>query len=239
MIKTAKEHFLQKHNYQSLNIKAALFDMDGVLFDSMPLHAKAWVEALQKLGISFSEYEVYLNEGRTGFSTIDEQFLKQFGRHSTEQEQHEIYAQKSAIFKSMPKPAPINGTLDVVKYLANNNIDRLVVTGSGEETTLNRVAEHYPNLFDRKQMVTAKDVKQGKPYPEPYLMGLNKAQVAANEAIVIENAPLGIRAGVAAGIFTIGINTGILNREDLINAGADLVFSNMQELLSALNEIIH
>ena len=57
-------------------------------------------------------------------------------------------------------------------------------------------------------MVTAFDVKYGKPHPEPYLMGLEKAGVHANEAFVVENAPMGVEAGVAAGIFTIAVNTG-------------------------------
>ena len=57
-------------------------------------------------------------------------------------------------------------------------------------------------------MVTAFDVKHGKPHPEPYLMALEKGGFNVNEAIVIENAPLGVQAGIAAGIFTIAVNTG-------------------------------
>ena len=79
-------------------------------------------------------------------------------------------------------------------------------------------------------MVTAYDVKYGKPHPEPYLMGLQKAGVAANEAIVIENAPMGVEAGVAAGIFTIAVNTGPLPDQVLLDQGANLLFPNMETL---------
>ena len=79
-------------------------------------------------------------------------------------------------------------------------------------------------------MVTAYDVKYGKPHPEPYLMGLQKAGVAANEAIVIENAPMGVEAGVAAGIFTIAVNTGPLPDQVLVDRGANLLFPNMETL---------
>ena len=79
-------------------------------------------------------------------------------------------------------------------------------------------------------MVTAYDVKYGKPHPEPYLMGLQKAGVAANEAIVIENAPMGVEAGVAAGIFTIAVNTGPLPDQVLLDRGANLLFPNMATL---------
>lgn len=79
-------------------------------------------------------------------------------------------------------------------------------------------------------MVTAFDVKYGKPNPEPYLMGLKKAGIEANEAVVVENAPLGVKAGVAAGIFTIAVNTGPLPNSALLDEGANLLFSSMQEL---------
>ena len=90
-----------------------------------------------------------------------------------------------------------------------------------------------------KYMVTAFDVKYGKPDPEPYLMGLKKAGVEPNQAIVIENAPLGVQAGVAAGIFTIGVNTGPLDDKVLIDAGADLLLSSMQQLSESFDDIYY
>ena len=83
-------------------------------------------------------------------------------------------------------------------------------------------------------MVTGKDVRRGKPDPEPYLMGLEKAGVCAAEAIVVENAPMGVRAAVAAGIFTIAVNTGLLPDSALTDEGAHLVFDSMRELAEAL-----
>ena len=76
-------------------------------------------------------------------------------------------------------------------------------------------------------MVTAFDVKYGKPNPEPYLMALKKAHLQPNEALVIENAPLGVQAGVAAGIFTIAVNTGPLPDQVLWDEGANLLFPSM------------
>ena len=76
-------------------------------------------------------------------------------------------------------------------------------------------------------MVTAFDIKYGKPNPDPYLMALTKADLQPNEAIVIENAPLGVQAGVAAGIFTIAVNTGPLPDQVLWDAGANLLFPSM------------
>ena len=70
-------------------------------------------------------------------------------------------------------------------------------------------------------MVTAFDVKYGKPHPEPYLMGLQKAHAKPNETFVVENAPMGVEAAVAANIFTIAVNAGPLPDQVLLDAGAD------------------
>ena len=238
MIESAIKRYLAESQLKTFNIKGIMFDMDGVLFDSMPLHAEAWVKTFESIGIPFTKRQVYLNEGRTGAATIDDEFQKHFGRHSTTSEQQEIYHIKSGIFKQMPKPGPIPGIADVLQFLAGNNIARTVVTGSGESSTLDRIEMHFPNIFNRRLMVTANDVKQGKPYPEPYLMGLQKLGLEPNEALIVENAPMGIQAGVAAGVFTIGVNTGILTKKDLENAGADLVLDNMQQLLATLQTMI-
>ena len=238
MIESAVKDYLATSRYKSLNVKAVMFDMDGVVFNSMPLHAKAWVKAFAEVGVDFTEYQVYLNEGRTGADTIDEQFQKYFGRHSTPDEQKEIYRIKSGFFRQMPAPGLIDNITDVVQFLADNGIARTIVTGSGESTTVERVERIFGPLFRRELMVTALDVKHGKPYPEPYLMGLRKLGVQPDEAIVVENAPLGVKAGRAAGVFTIAVNTGILNRSDLEAAGANLVLDNMLQLKDALAEMI-
>lgn len=108
----------------------------------------------------------------------------------------------------------------------------MVVTGSGQASLLDRLNQHFPGMFQHDLMVTAFDVKYGKPNPEPYLMALKKAGIQPNEAIVVENAPLGVQAGVSAGIFTVAVNTGPLPDEALLNEGANLLFPSM----AAFNE---
>ena len=87
------------------------------------------------------------------------------------------------------------------KYCKKIKVDGLVpmeVTGSGQHSLLDRLSHNFPGMFHRELMVTAFDVKYGKPHPEPYLMALQKGGVKPNEAIVVENAPMGVQAGVAA-----------------------------------------
>lgn len=220
-------------------IKVVLFDMDGVLYDSMPSHAQAWYEVMTSYGIDCKPEEFYFHEGRTGFSTINLLFNRFFGRNATKEEQQEIYEVKCARFTEMDNSSPMPGAVSVLKKVKELGITPLIVTGSGQYSLFDKLESNFPGVFKKELMVTAYDVKYGKPHPEPYLIGLEKAGVKASEAIVIENAPLGVESAKAAGIYTIAVNTGPLPDKILLDAGADCVYPGMQELADDLENIIN
>ena len=228
--------------FEAPSLKAFLFDMDGVLFDSMRNHAYSWTRAAQQHGLFMTEEEVYMNEGRTGSGTINTLMQRQFGRQATEEECQAIYKTKSELFNTCPEALPMPGALELLKKVKERGLLRVIVTGSGQVTLLDRLNHAFPDIFSKELMVTAFDVKQGKPWPEPYLKGLQKAGAVLNadgspldsaKAIVVENAPLGVQAAKAAGIYTIAVNTGVLSDQVLIDAGADIVFPSMQALTDA------
>lgn len=223
---------------EDVNVKAFLFDMDGVLFDSMPNHAKAWVHAFVSLGLKFTDYDVYMREGMTGSSTINEVFGAQLGRCATEEECQRIYQFKSQYFESLPAAKVILDVDGVLSTIGAAGKEIFLVTGSGQASLLDKLNHAFPGIFQKERMVTAYDVKKGKPDPEPYLMALAKGGLKADQAIVVENAPLGVRSAVAAGIFTIAVNTGILRDEELLNNGADLLYHSMAELKADLPRIL-
>ena len=219
-------------------IKAVLFDMDGVLYDSMPNHAKAWSTAVTEFGLSMSPHEAYLHEGRTGHGTINILAQRHWGRNATTEEMERIYAAKSALFNTCPEPQPMPGAAQLLQSIRSLGLTIVLVTGSAQHSLLTRLAHDFPGIFSAERMVTAFDVKHGKPHPEPYLMGLEKAGVSASEAVVIENAPLGVEAAHAAGIYTIAVNTGPLSPKVLLDAGADIVLPREGGFVQAL-EIIN
>lgn len=219
-------------------IKAVLFDMDGVLYDSMPNHAKAWSTAVTEFGLSMSPHEAYLHEGRTGHGTINILAQRHWGRNATTEEMERIYAAKSALFNTCPEPQPMPGAAQLLQDIRSLGLTIVLVTGSAQHSLLTRLAHDFPGIFSAERMVTAFDVKHGKPHPEPYLMGLGKAGVSASEAVVIENAPLGVEAAHAAGIYTIAVNTGPLSPKVLLDAGADIVLPREGGFAQAL-EIIN
>lgn len=229
MFQEAIQHYLGTHHQPNIHLKAVLFDMDGVLFDSMNNHATAWHEAMKQYGMSMSREEAFMHEGRTGASTINIVSQRERGYEAKEEEIKQIYETKSRLFNNLPAANPMPGAFEVLKKIQQNGLIPMVVTGSGQHSLLDKLNHYYPGIFKQELMVTAFDVKYGKPNPEPYLMALKKAGIQAHEAIVIENAPLGVRAGVAAGIFTIAVNTGPLPDATLLNEGADYLFHSMPE----------
>ena len=218
--------------------KAYFFDMDGVLFDSMPRHAIAWEEVMRQHGLPFTAYDCYINEGRTGESVIREAFQKALGRDATQEEVKTIYAEKSAYYHQLLQTTTptIPGVADVLQFVKEQGHQIWVVTGSGMRTLLDSLNEVFPSIFQQDQMITAFDVTQGKPHPEPYLKAWERSGLPKKQCLVIENAPLGVRSGKAAGLTVYAVNTGILKREDLLQAGADIVFDSMHELLQFLQQ---
>lgn len=203
--------------------KAALIDMDGVLYDSMPGHTRAWRETMLEEGLDIPAEEFFLYEGMTGPATINLLMQREKGVTLSMDECMAIYARKAERFKAFGEPLPMEGAREIIGLFRENGLRTVLVTGSAQNSLLGRLERDYPGVFPPDMRVTALDVKNGKPHPEPYLKGLEKAGVSAGEAVVLENAPLGVRAGKAAGILTIAWMTGPVPRHAFEAEGADII----------------
>ena len=237
MFEKEKDLYLKRHGFEATSPKAVLFDMDGVLFDSMPNHASSWTRSMAQFGLHMTPEEAYLHEGRTGGGTIDILTRRQWGRDATEEERQTMYKAKSELFSQCPEAPQMPGAANLLNKVKEEGLTPVLVTGSGQLTLLDRLNHNFPGIFQRGLMVTSFDVKRGKPDPEPYLMGLQKAGIRPWEGIVVENAPLGVQAATAARIFTIAVNTGPLPDQVLLDAGADLLFPSVQSLYEHWEEV--
>jgi len=215
--------------------RLVMFDMDGVLFDSMPYHAKAWRHTMLDYGVDLPETVFYMNEGRTGKSTVS----LLLGREVSDAEWREYYAHKTVYFESYPQTPVMPGAVEAVKAVRSCGVEATIVTGSGQGALLGRIESTFPGLFNLSCMVTSADVEHGKPSPEPYLRGLQKSGCPACDAIVVENAPLGVRSGHAAGCYVVAVNTGPLPDSTLLDAGADVLFHSMSELAGQIGKLLH
>lgn len=231
--------YLERHGLTRMKVRAALIDMDGTLYDSMPLHARAWVEMTRGIGIDEPDEEFFRVEGMTGAAVIDMLMRRHRGRSATPQEVKELYGRKTELFRGYGAPQPMPGAGRMLRFFREADIECVLVTGSGQRSLIDALERDYPGVFDPAIMVTGDSVTHGKPHPEPYLRGLEAAGVTFSEAMVVENAPLGVESGHAAGIFTVGVNTGPMDIRELEAVGADAVFGSMPRFADALPALVY
>ena len=230
--------YLERHGFGHFSPKAVLFDMDGVLYDSMPHHAIAWQESMKRFGIDMTEADAYATEGARGIDTIRQIATRQ-GKEVSLEEAQRMYDEKSRIFHEMPDAPIFDGVFDMMEKIKRAGMTVNVVTGSGQRPLIRRLLNDFGRYLDENHITTAYDVKRGKPYPAPYLMGLQKAgNLKPFEGIVVENAPLGVRSGVSAGIFTVAINSGPLPDKALLDEGADVLYDKMTQFRNEWDNFI-
>jgi HAD hydrolase, family IA, variant 3 len=209
--------------------KVVLFDMDGVLYDSMPNHGVAWQRAMKEFGIHFTLEDSYATEGARGVDTIRKYAKAQLGKELSEEEAQQMYDVKAHYFHEMPEAKVFDGVIDLMQKIKASGLKIGIVTGSAQLPLIERVTRDFGEFVSKDQITTAYDVKRGKPNPDPYLMGLKKAgNYLPEEGIVVENAPLGVHAGSAAGCYTVAINSGPLADSVLLNEGANILFPTIR-----------
>ena len=238
-MKEAIQQYLEKHGFGQFCPKAVLFDMDGVIYNSMPNHATSWHQSMKDFGLDMPYEGVYQYEGMRGVETIKVLARAQWDRELSDEEAGTMYAHKAELFALQCKQTPAQimpGIKTLMQYIKDNKWKICVVTGSAQHALLDKLLIDFDGLLHKDLIVTAFDVKHGKPNPEPYLIGMQKCGVEPWETMVVENAPLGVRAAVAAHCFTIAVNTGPLPDEMLQKEGADLTFPRMTDLAQAYHQ---
>lgn len=236
-LEQAIKHYTGRTGHRPGQIRAALIDMDGTLYDSMPWHARAWHRMVTELGIDADVNEFFAYEGMTGAATINLLFERAFNRRATDDEVKRLYAVKSKYFVENNQAVVMPGAQSMVSELRRNGIETVLVTGSGQSTLINKLDHDFDGAF--KLRITSHDVTHGKPDPEPYLRAMQLAGVEPTEAIVIENAPLGIVAGVRSGAFTVGVTTGPIPREQMEQADPDILFDSMPRFDKTLPSLLY
>ncbi|MGQ1784252.1 HAD family hydrolase [Saccharicrinis sp. GN24d3] len=216
------------------DLRCVIFDMDGVLYDSMKNHEIAWAGCFKTVGIDFPAYEAYMHEGSPGHETIGYVFKQYLNREASEEEKERVYNEKIRIMGQLPKAEIMPAMNDLVNFLRKKGIAVWVVTGSKQPTLLDRLTDDFG--MDPNQIITANDVQKGKPDPEPYRKAVDRSGFTAEQCLVVENAPLGVRSSKAAGVATIGVNTGVLEEKVLADVGADIVLPDTKSLYAYMLE---
>lgn len=208
-------------------LKAVLFDMDGVIVDTEPLHRKAYFSMFAEVNISVTEamYNRY-----TGQSTIN--ICKQLVTHFELKTAPEtLVSIKRKHFKQLFDTDTtlqlLDGVLDLIKNYHSNGLT-LVLASSASMPNINRIFER----FDLDQYFVAKlsgaDLKESKPHPEIFIKAAEAASHPREHCMVIEDSSNGIKAAKDAGIFCVGYNS--KHSEDQSYDQADVVVATFEEI---------
>ena len=196
---------------------ALLFDLDGVLIDSTPTVARVWAKWAEERGFD-PKVVVEHAHGRPSISTI--RYFLPTADHELENrevERREINDVEGIIV--------LPGALELLKSLPPHRWTIATsCTRRLAEVRLRAAQLPIPEL-----MVTATDVTNGKPHPEPYLKAAGKLGVAPTDCVVFEDVPAGIRAGKAAGARVIAMRT-TFSEKALREAGADFVLNSCADV---------
>ncbi len=182
-------------------LEAILFDLDGTLVNTDPIHYKAWQEILRNYGLEIDEtfYKTRIS-GRLN-PVIIQDILPQLSIAEGEQlaEDKEVYFRELA-----PELKPLDGLLDMLAWTEELKLQRAIVTNAPRKNA--EFMLKVLGLTDAfAKVVLAEEATAGKPDPAPYQLALNHFGMSAEQAIAFEDSPSGIRSSVGAGITTIGI----------------------------------
>ena len=177
-------------------MKGIIFDMDGVLIDAMPFHAEAMRIAInEETGHNIDKKIVYLLEGMPGPELIKEIFKREniSIKDGDDLLAEEISKRKKELFKQIQKSQAIEGAKELIEDLRYCNCLKALVSGASI------LDENIgPKSFD--VVIAGDDIEEGKHHPSPFQKALQRMDLKPSEAIVVENAPLGVEAAIRAGI---------------------------------------
>ena len=188
------------------DLKAIIFDMDGVLVDTMPFHYRAWRDTFKKFGIRVTRKEIYLREGERWNKTFEE-ILKKHKIRVDRRIEKAAFEHREKVFKDLFKIRMFKGAEGLLRKLRARHIVLGLVTGTPSRELKRILPKRVYKMF--KAIVPSDEVKHGKPHPEPYLIALRRLKIRPSEALVIENAPNGIKSANRAGIKCIAIETSL------------------------------
>jgi len=208
-------------------LKAIIFDMDGVLVNSEPLHRKAYFNMFEEFNLNVSNR---LYESFTGKSTsaICKELCEIFDL-SISHEKLMFSKRKhfKTIFDNDPEFQMIDGALSLIKNYFYNNLT-LILASSASMTNINRIFKKFDLDKFFKAKISGADLKESKPNPEIFIKAAKLSGFNKSECIVIEDSTNGVIASKSAGIYCIGFNSP--NSKNQNYDKADLVVSNFNEI---------
>jgi HAD superfamily hydrolase (TIGR01509 family) len=177
-----------------------IFDCDGTIADSMPLHLRAWRAALAAHGATFDfTWDLHMRRAGKALEVIVEELNTQFGTrldpNAVARAQREIY------LELLPMVQPVKPVVDLIMSLAGRR--RMAVASGSDLGSVRGTLRALGLLEVIPVVVTAFDVKHGKPAPDLFLLAAERIGVAPSDCVVFEDSSLGIEAAQRAGMHSV------------------------------------
>ncbi|KPK39788.1 MAG: hypothetical protein AMJ78_07955 [Omnitrophica WOR_2 bacterium SM23_29] len=208
---------------RKVELKGAIFDLDGVVVDTVPLHFKAWKKMFSEYGreFTFEDYKKKVD----GIPRMDG--ARAILNDLSDEELEKAAAKKQKYFLDFLLEEGVRvykGTLDLISQLRNKNIKIAVISSSKNCLDILERAE-IVNIFD--VIITGNDIKRGKPNPDIFLMACARLQLEPSGCIVFEDAYMGVKAAKEGNFKCIGVDR---YQDPQRLSGADLVVSDLSEI---------
>jgi HAD superfamily hydrolase (TIGR01509 family) len=192
---TSNTHVTLKLEIPKGNFGGYIFDCDGTLADNMPLHYRAWSQAMGDFGGQYPE-ELFYEWGGRPTAMIVDALNKRYG---LSMDVASVVRRKEDYYmKLIPEVRPLPEVVEIAKSM-HGRLPLAVASGGHRELVLPTLdALGITQLF--KAVVCAEDYERGKPYPDPFLLAAQRLGIAPGECVVFEDSPTGIQAAKAAGM---------------------------------------
>ena len=217
--------------------KAVLFDLDGVLINSEPLHGQAWKETAAFFGLNLTQSQLRLMRGRRRIDCAKE-LVKLIPKKVIIEELLTLHKpiSKKLILTAQAMP----GSESLIKRCHENCIPMALVTSSSNESVVIKTSPHkWMNLFSIRVLGDDALLKKGKPAPDPYLLAAEKLNIAPNECWAVEDSISGVTSALEAGccVFLLKENNDEPSKKENFERNKNLIeINHLKEIEQILNE---
>lgn len=205
-------------------IQGVLFDLDGVIIDTLHYHYLAWKHMFEALGGSVSEHTVLLHEGRASREILP-LLMQEAGVNIPEERWNAFIEEKRTYYRSIVQVRHYPEAFRVIDELKSRGLRTALVTACALKNMQHSLNVEQQAHFDF--IITGDEVPRAKPHPDPYLTAAEQLGISPEECVVVENAPLGIQAAKSAGMYCVAVVT-TLGPEHL--SAADRILRDLGEL---------
>lgn len=216
-------------------IKAVLFDMDGVIFDTEREYLQEWNKIFEKYGYEMKK-EIYVSVMGRGRKKVKEIFKEKFGNNLPIEE---MYIEKDKMLKEAIENNKVplkQGALELLEFLKKKGYKTALATSAKKDRVKSQVTHaKINNLFDA--IVCADDIVNSKPDPEIFLKAAEKVNIKPENCVVIEDSEAGIRAAFNAGMIAFHVKD-LKEADENIMKYCDKNFENLIEIKKYIENML-